>query len=130
MNKVLSVLKKYPISTVFAFIIFVLCIVKPPSSIPKLAFTYTDKIAHFGVYFVLAILMILEGHRNKGTEKVKILQQKKMFYNYIIVGVLFGIFIEIVQGFFPYRSFDLNDIVANSIGTICGVLLLGRKYKK
>ena len=35
-------------------------------------------------------------------------------------GILFSIIIEIGQLFVPYRASDINDLIMNTIGTICG----------
>ena len=127
MKKVLSVLKKYPVSTVLALVIFLLCIAKPPSNLPKLSISFTDKIAHFLVYFVLAVSMVIESRRNKDFVNI---DKKNLMLKFIAVGVIFGIFIEFVQGIFPYRYFELGDILANSTGSVLGVLILTKILKK
>ncbi len=126
MNKVLSVLKKYPVSTIIAVAIFLLCIARPPSNLPKMSISFTDKIGHFLVYFILAISMVLESKRNKDFVNIS---RKSLTINFIALGVFFGVFIEIVQWFFPYRYFELGDIIANSSGSILGVLLLTKIFK-
>lgn len=44
--------------------------------------------------------------------------------NSIFLGLLFAVFLESIQWFLPYRSFNVNDLIANSVGVLAGVLLL------
>jgi len=127
MKKVLSVLKKYHVSMILALAIFLLCIARPPSNLPKLSISFTDKIAHFFVYFVLAVSMVIESRRNKDLFNI---DTKNLILKFIAIGVMFGIFIEFVQWFSPYRYFELGDILANSSGSVVGALLLTKILKK
>ena len=38
----------------------------------------------------------------------------------LCTGILFSIIIEIGQLFIPFRASDINDLIMNTIGTICG----------
>ncbi|MBU3186883.1 VanZ family protein [Clostridium estertheticum] len=38
-------------------------------------------------------------------------------------GILFSFIIEIGQLFVPYRASDINDLIMNTIGTICGWII-------
>lgn len=38
-------------------------------------------------------------------------------------GILFSLIIEASQMFVPYRATDINDLIMNTLGTICGWLL-------
>jgi glycopeptide antibiotics resistance protein len=38
----------------------------------------------------------------------------------LFAGILFSIIIEISQLFIPFRASDINDLIMNAIGTICG----------
>ncbi|MDZ7548685.1 VanZ family protein [Clostridium perfringens] len=38
----------------------------------------------------------------------------------LFAGILFSIIIEIGQLFIPFRASDINDLIMNAIGTICG----------
>jgi VanZ family protein len=46
------------------------------------------------------------------------------FIKIIILGLIFAIYIEVVQYFIPYRSAELFDIFADFIGIILGLCLL------
>ncbi len=78
------------------------------------------------MYFVLATLMVLDFANKKMN-----LSNSKLYLIIILTGIAFGIFVELIQGFFIYqRFFGVTDIIANSLGTIFGVILaalIGRK---
>ena len=78
------------------------------------SFQNSDKIIHFFFYFVLTLLL-LNGFNNK------------LRYKYLIVIVLavsYGIVIEVLQNEFTLtRKADFYDVIANTIGVICAVLL-------
>ena len=57
-------------------------------------------------------------------EKKLNLSKRRLYIGVIAVGISFGYCIELVQEFYIYqRCFEYADIVANSIGTIFGVIL-------
>ena len=40
----------------------------------------------------------------------------------IIIGILFAIITEVIQHFLPYRTFNINDLIANTLGVLLGFL--------
>jgi len=42
---------------------------------------------------------------------------------YILLGLVFAVATETIQYFLPYRAFNINDLLANSLGVIAGSLL-------
>lgn len=94
--------------------VFILSIV-PASSIPNIAaFEYlTDKFIHGVIYFYLAILIFLS--------KFKLSNSKSFLLLFT-----FGLIIEIIHHFHPFRYFEIGDLVANFLG-ICLAYLI---YKK
>ena len=47
----------------------------------------------------------------------------------IIIGILFAIITEAIQLFLPYRTFNINDLISNTLGIILGfpiILLINR----
>lgn len=94
--------------------VFILSIV-PASSIPNIAaFEYlTDKFIHGVIYFYLAILIFLS--------KFKLSNSKSFLLLFT-----FGLVIEIIHHFHPFRYFEIGDLVANFLG-ICLAYLI---YKK
>lgn len=114
--------KRYWISiAVWASIILVLCGM-PPQDVDKIKFIdipYLDKLVHFGLYFVLALLIMAILTLNS---KLK----KSRWANLITIlsCLLYGWLIEVMQrAFFPGRSYELMDVVADTAGAVVGVLL-------
>ncbi|TCN72110.1 VanZ family protein [Acetobacteroides hydrogenigenes] len=110
--------------TVWAAIILVLCGM-PPQDVDKVKFfdlPYMDKIVHFALYFVLAMLVMAVLTLNS--------HLKTSRWTYIItitICLLYGWLIEVLQrAFFAGRSFEWLDVVADTAGAVVGVLL----YKK
>ncbi len=77
-----------------------------------LAFSHSDKIVHFLLFFMMTGLLYLS------------YQFSKKFW-YFIIPVITGITIEILQYAMPTgRTFDILDIAANMMGTFAGFFLL------
>ena len=70
-----------------------------------------DKLLHFLCFAYLTLIFKL----------TQFIQQD--FWLYVIV-LAYGILIEIVQMFLPYRSFELLDIFADFMGILCAGFLL------
>ena len=89
--------------------IFILSIIKvPETKAPQ----FTDKIVHVIMYFFCTFAFF----------KLKV-------QNFLGFAILYGIFIEIIQYFLPWRSFSINDIIANLIGSFLFYLFF-RKFIK
>ena len=69
-----------------------------------------DKLLHFLCFAYLTLIFKL----------TQFIQQD--FWLYVIV-LAYGILIEIVQMFLPYRSFELSEIFADFMGILCSGLL-------
>ena len=72
---------------------------------------FLDKALHFFCFTYLTLITWLS----------RILS--KDLHVYVIV-LAYGILIEIVQRFLPYRSFEYLDIFADSIGIITGLIII------
>ena len=99
-------------------VIFILSIVNA-NEIPKfksLSFV-SDKIVHFLIYFYLAYAGLL---------------CKFAMGNYLIVLLIFtfGLFIEFIHFFHPYRLFEYLDLLANLIGVTIALLIFELKNNK
>ena len=70
-----------------------------------------DKFKHSFAFFVLYILFCLAYKELNSIKKVLLL-------------LLFGLQIEIVQYFLPYRDFSLLDLLADSVGIFFGLLVM------
>ena len=112
------------LKTVFYFyLIFVFVVTQIPPKKTKIMgeipfvkflreFNFTDKIVHFGLFFILAILYFF----------------RKGFLNVFLMVFGISFLVEILQLTLPFeRSFDWYDLLANGLGTIAAITLL-KKY--
>lgn len=93
--------------------IFYLCLRKTAPSAP--VFPHFDKLLHFSAYFFLMSYF---------SQILKFKSYKKSLPLFFTMGVL----IEILQLISGYRSFELLDILANTLGLICGLILFGKLF--
>jgi VanZ family protein len=100
-------------------------LVIPGKNLPKAPVDLNiDKLIHFILFAGMAWLWCRYLMAKKGVTHLK----KKFFY--IMLAVLAnGIMMEFVQKFIPNRSFDIIDIVADSLGGIFGYWLIIRRAK-
>jgi len=102
----------------------------PGENFPEIEFNLfeLDKLIHFIFYFTLVVLMNI-GFRLKKSEPFY-----KSIVWIVVIGIFIGWSIEYLQGnFITNRFFDYSDIIANSLGTVIGMLIyvkyLMNKYK-
>jgi len=111
---------------IWLIIIFIL-LTLPGPDIPKSNFfdiVYFDKWVHIGLF---GILMILWGYPFLRSGAAS----KNLLAFIAVCSVLYGITMEFVQKYFAIeRSFDLFDMVADSIGVIIAWLWLINQIKK
>ncbi|WP_335965583.1 VanZ family protein [Galbibacter sp. PAP.153] len=75
-----------------------------------------DKLVHGVFYFVNTLLFFL--YFNKS-------QIKNAIVKVSLFSFVYGIIIEVLQYVLPYeRSFDLKDIIANSVGILTAIFLI------
>lgn len=87
---------------------------------PEVEVRFADKIFHFLAYSILCVLWYL-------VCRYRLVQSsKKAITNAILFAIAFGIIIEVLQGTTTsYRSFDIYDAIANSLGAmLAGVVLI------
>jgi VanZ family protein len=74
-----------------------------------------DKIIHFILYAVFILLWALAIRDLSVKQKIALL----------LIGVTYGILIEVLQSTMALgRSYDIGDIVSNTVGCIIGVILI------
>jgi len=85
------------------FAVSVLPVSGPRTELPA------DKIAHFIAYGITALLFfrhfVMRRHRNA-------------FWLSVFAAAAFGVSMEVVQSFVPYRQFSFGDMVANASGAL------------
>ena len=80
-----------------------------------------DKILHLTLYYVFIVLWSL-------VSKVNTVRQKCVL---LIVGIAYGVLIEVLQAAMSLgRSYELDDIIANTIGCVLGVLSISYIKRK
>ena len=94
----------------------------------KISIPHLDKLVHFVFYFIAAILgSMLIKERTKGQFNLS----GTVIISMVVV-IIYGIVIEVIQNTFTnYRSGDLYDVLANSLGAFFGggiifILFLGK----
>ncbi len=94
------------------------------NEMPKVKIDHADKWFHFIAYGVLSFLWFSAFYFNFKTPKHKALLIA------VVSSILFGILIEVLQGTLTnYRSLDVYDAVANSIGALLTGVLIVLKQK-
>jgi len=107
--------------------IFLLAI--PGNDLPHNKFfdiPFFDKYVHFGMFFLLTVLFCYPFFYLDTDESII----KAWFWRISACVIVYGIAMEFVQKFlFNGRSFDLADIVFDSLGSFGGLLLVSAIYK-
>jgi VanZ family protein len=106
----------------WTFLILFFCF-KSPSGEDYFYFPNVDKVVHFTFYFVFVVLWF----------RVLFFKQKTDFKTKVIlvfIAIVLGIAVEIGQHFLTTtRQADVWDAVANSIGSVIGILAVSFLFK-
>jgi VanZ family protein len=119
------VLKTYALITtlIYSAALTLVCLV-PLNGVIKVNITLGDKIFHAVTYMILSFLWYLTFYYNLNSSKTKALMYA------MLVSITFGIIIEILQGTITaYRSADINDVIANTIGVLIMSVVMVIKNK-
>jgi VanZ family protein len=84
-----------------------------------------DKVAHFFVFSVLCLLLIIGFTKQYSFKFIKYNSQKIA----VSFSVLYGLLIELGQSLVPGRGLEYADLLANTIGAITGWLIFYLIYK-
>ena len=87
--------------------------------LPKTDMPSADKIVHAIMYFGITGMLMLNQtsyFRNQIT--------KVQLYFAFLFSVGFGILMEIIQYFLPWRSGSIYDLIANTFGTIIAIIIM------
>jgi VanZ family protein len=96
----------------------------PSGDLPAYPIPYLDKIGHFGMYGVFALLLVW-------AIRTRALNRLQLF----IVGlfcVAYGIVMEVLQRMLCHgdRHFEIGDIVANTAGVVVALLFIDWFYRR
>ena len=95
----------------------------PGRDLPSVSIWEFDKIVHFGVYFLLAVLLYWGW---KKQQIVRFLHQQAAL-KIVLICVAYGFAVEVLQEWLTIdRHFDLFDALANGLGGLAGGWLSGR----
>ena len=78
----------------------------------------TDKLVHFAMYFITAMLSYVYFLKSINSKKLVSVVS-------VIFSCFYGILMECIQYFLPYRSFSKEDIIASCLGAlIFGIIVI------
>lgn len=114
-------IKSFWPAIIWGIFIFIICSF-PGDDIPKsfiINIPFVDKIIHFFLYFLLAILIMF------GTlKKAKTTLTIRHFLFTFFISLFYGVLLEALQDFlFIMRSGDFMDIAANATGSFVGLVV-------
>jgi VanZ family protein len=114
---------KYNLPSIFwAAFILGICLM-PGRDLPSVSIWEFDKIVHFGVYFLLAMLLYWGWEKQ---QTVRFLHQQAAL-KIVLFCVAYGFAVELLQEWITTdRHFDLFDALANGLGGLAGGWLSGR----
>lgn len=104
----------------WTLLIFYACLM-PASEVPKVKIPYLDKVVHF-IFFANFSFLGLCMNRSSSSTK------SKLFF--WLFATILGVFIEILQAsnWVKGRSFEWEDIFADSLGGLVGILIFSLFY--
>ena len=105
----MNIVKKYKLSIIWALIMLLATTMKAGDEMPKIDIPYMDKIVHFGIFGVLGFLITYE--------------KRRADIPTWLICTLYGAAIEVIQLFLPWRSFEWEDMLADSLGALAGILV-------
>ncbi len=108
--------------------IVLLCL--PGSTIPKypwIAYIHADKWVHIFLFFMLCFLFCRALYLQVTNKAIL----GKYFLGIVLAGIAYGTLMEFVQKYWiPNRSFELLDIVSDSIGCLLAYRFAAGKWTK
>ena len=102
----------------------------PGDEIPQISWfekIHGDKLVHISLFFLLVIGFSFPFYNTS----ITIATRLHWFLCLTIIGILYGIAVEFIQKYFiPFRSFGIDDMVADAIGCIAGYYCAKRFFIK
>jgi hypothetical protein len=113
--------RKFFIVSITWFCVVTILSVMPGNYFPKVNVINFDKVVHFILYFTCVTALLWSMYFHNITNA---------YLKAMAFSIIYSILIEIIHGNWCInRSFDLFDILANSIGAIAASLLIEFKFK-
>lgn len=101
------------ILALWLIILFIISIINTPK-VPIGAGLHIDKVVHFILYGMTALMFLTVLRAKKGGKK-------PMLYAFLLSSIV-GFIIEIIQSFTPHRRFEPADIMANTLGAAAFII--------
>ncbi|MBR5695612.1 MAG: VanZ family protein [Paludibacteraceae bacterium] len=109
----------YGMSIVLSLAVLYVSIIRTVPEFPDLQFRWMDKVAHFIMYFVLSGVVCFELYRQRYD-----FSDRQMRLWGLIYPIVYGGVIELLQeNFFPPRTGDWSDWVADALGSVAAYFL-------
>ena len=112
---------------IYCFLIYLQSSYPSPDSVPDLP--YLDKLIHLAVYALLGILFFRAYMTQFFKDNIKLVMTLS-----IVSSSLYGVSDEIHQYYVVCRSAELMDILADILGSFCGVfvyqLIIGKEQSR
>ena len=113
----------------WAALIFILCMI-PGSDLPKISWLEIlgfDKFVHAGLFFVLMIFFV----RGFLLQQTFSLLKSSPMISSVVICVTYGGALELMQdAIFVERTADIYDFIANSFGSIMGLIFFRKMDEK
>ena len=104
-------------SVIWFLVIIYLTIFYKSNSNDIINFPYSDKLVHFSLFFIQSTFITK-------TYISRNLNSKKLMTKIILYFLFFCFFVEVVQIYLPYRSFEILDLTSNIIGFLSGAFFV------
>ena len=87
--------------------------------LPKTDVPSVDKIVHIVMYFVVAVVLMLNQ-----TFYLRERITKQQLYFAFLFSVGFGTLMEVIQSFIPWRLGSVYDFIANTLGVLLAIVII------
>lgn len=126
MSRLKSFIKYNLASALWALLILVLCLM-PGKDLPSVTILEFDKLVHFVIYLLLALLMYYGWKK----QDLFLSLHQHTVVKILIITFAYGFAVEVIQELFTAdRHFDILDALANSTGAVAGCYLTAFLKKK
>lgn len=83
-----------------------------------------DYLLHALVYMPLPVVLGLFLKKSSLEQKQQEINKNRFWILVIVLSVVITALFELVQLIIPYRAFNINDLLANGVGTILGLIMI------
>ncbi len=108
---------KYRLPFILWSAVILFLTLSPTSKLPETdSISFLDKLAHAGVFMIWSFLLMRYIQYNKGKRIIK----NPGAFSFLLFSGIFGLGIEWIQYFLPYRQFEWADLAADMTGGLAG----------